>query len=120
MTRLPFLTLWQAEAPTEPIPIAEHLVCDPARWPFSFPWHKWRFDFAWDAPYFVAVELDGGQYAAPYGGRHARDSDRLKIQSSVALGWRVLQFSNQQWEADPLRCIELIRATLAVARGTSS
>ena len=72
---------------------------------------KWRFDYAWLAPYRVAVEIDGGQWVAG-GGRHNRDSDREKLNHAAADGWRVLRFSTQQVEKEPDACIELLRRAL--------
>lgn len=72
---------------------------------------KWRFDYAWLAPYRVAVEIDGGQWVAG-GGRHNRDSDREKLNHAAAEGWRVLRFSTQQVEREPDACIELLRRAL--------
>lgn len=72
--------------------------------------HDWRFDYAWPA-LKVAVEFDGGQWVA-HGGRHNRDSDREKLNAAGALGWRVLQFSNQQWERNSEGCIRIIKQAL--------
>lgn len=88
-----FLTLWNDRWPVQ----AEYRFAPPRRW---------RFDFAFVAER-VAVEFDGGQWVAN-GGRHNRDSDRAKLNEAAALGWRVLRFSNQQWEADPYGCILLV------------
>lgn len=90
------LAPWLAE------PVAEYRFLEKRRF---------RFDFAWPGQ-LVAVELDGGQWVA-HGGRHNRDSDRVKKNLAAAHGWRVLAFSNQQIEREPAQCVELIATALA-------
>ena len=102
---LPFLTLWASQYPAAPEPVAEYRF---------HPERRWRFDWAFPA-HLLAVEWNGGQYA-PGGGRHNSDRDREKILAAQALGWRVLQFSNQQWEQDPLGCLAQIHAVLVLPR----
>lgn len=80
------------------------------------PTRRWRFDWAFPLPGGaggVAIEVDGGQFA-PGGGRHNRDSDRWKMSEAAARGWLVLRFSGQMLEADPARCVELVRSALVV------
>lgn len=77
---------------------------------FALPDRKWRFDFAWPAA-ALAVEVDGGQWKAG-GGRHNTDADRDKLNRAAVLGWRIVRFSPQQIERDPLGCVELIRRCL--------
>lgn len=77
---------------------------------FAWPDRRWRFDFAWP-DHGLAVEVDGGQYA-PGGGRHAGDADREKLNHAAARGWRVLRFSPQQLERDPIGCVALVRRAL--------
>jgi very-short-patch-repair endonuclease len=97
-----FEHLWLHTYPAYPAPVAEYRF-DPVR--------KWRFDWAFPRDR-VAVEFDGGQWVIA-GGRHNRDSDREKLNHAAAHGgWRVLRFSNQQWEADPLACLALVKAAL--------
>ena len=96
---LPFLTLWQ-QTGLQP-PVAEYQFAPPRRWRFDYAWPDCR----------VAVEFDGGQWVT-HGGRHNRDTDREKLLEAGALGWICLRFSNQQWESDPLRCIDIIRRAL--------
>lgn len=74
------------------------------------PSRRWRFDFAFPAER-VAVEVDGGQWL-PRGGRHARDSDREKLNAAACLGWRVFRFSGSMLEQDPAGCIEQVREAL--------
>lgn len=77
---------------------------------FSPP-RRWRFDWAWPACR-VAVEIDGGQWAAR-GGRHNSDKDREKLNAAAAGGWRVLRFSGAMLAADPAGCIEQVQAALS-------
>ena len=95
---LPFLTLWTQTGLQSPV--AEYQFAPPRRW---------RFDFAFPAQR-LAVEFDGGQWVIA-GGRHNRDGDREKLNTAAAMGWRVLRFSNQQWERDPYGCVaQVLRA----------
>ena len=95
---LPFLPLWQQTGLQSPV--AEYQFAPPRRW---------RFDYAWPDSR-VAVEFDGGQWVFA-GGRHNRDSDREKLNAAAAMGWRVLRYSNQQWERDPYGCVaQVLRA----------
>ncbi len=96
---VPFMQLWASLG--LPAPVAEYRFSSGRRW---------RFDFAWPDK-LVAVEFDGGQWS-PYGGRHNRDSDREKMIPAAAAGWRVLRFSNQQWEKDPYGCMTLVAQEL--------
>jgi very-short-patch-repair endonuclease len=74
------------------------------------PPRRWRFDWAWPAA-LVAVEIDGGQWAAN-GGRHNSDKDREKLNAAAALGWRVLRFSGAMLTTDPVGCVDVLRAAL--------
>lgn len=71
---------------------------------------KWRFDLAWP-DYKVAVEIDGGQFKK-FGGRHARDTDREKINNAVILGWSVLRFSGEMIKKDPVLCIDQLNTLI--------
>lgn len=94
------LFLWHARIAGLPQPETEYRFCD----------RKFRFDAAWPDER-AAVEIDGGQWA-PGGGRHAKDADREKHNLAVLHGWRVLRFSGEMLEADPLTCIEQVRRLL--------
>jgi hypothetical protein len=66
------------------------------------PERKWRFDFAFPDE-LVAVELDGGIFAAENGqvaGKHARGAGRLKDyekrNAAAELGWLVLCYGPPQ------------------------
>jgi hypothetical protein len=91
-------------APELPPPVAEYRFAAPRRW---------RFDRAWPCPQGggLAVELDGGQWA-PQGGRHARDTDREKLNAAAAAGWRVLRFSGELLDHDPAGCLLVLRRAL--------
>ena len=73
------------------------------------PVRKWRFDYAWPAQR-VALELDGGQWAAR-GGRHNTDGDREKLNAAAACGWRVVRFSRTMLD-DPAACVAIVRAAV--------
>jgi len=110
MQAVDFLTLWRNLAPGDlPGPVAEYRF---------HPVRRWRFDWAWPAAARggVAVEIDGGQWAAG-GGRHNTDPDREKLNTAAALGWRVLRFSHAALVADPAGCIELAAAALILGDG---
>lgn len=55
------------------------------------PPRRWRFDYAWRWPEFVALEVQGGTFI---GGRHSRGpalrKEHEKLNAAVCLGWRVL------------------------------
>lgn len=73
------------------------------------PERNWCFDFAF-VEAKVAIECDGGQWQS-HGGRHARDSDREKLNEAAVLGWRVLRFSGAMLD-DPDACLGTIRRAL--------
>lgn len=66
-----------------PLPIAE--------WQFH-PTRRWKFDFGWGRPHFVALEIEGGVYAK---GRHTRgkgyEGDCEKYNAAALLNWRVFR-----------------------------
>lgn len=74
------------------------------------PTRKWRFDFA-IPDCKLAVEFDGGQWA-PSGGRHSRDSDRVKLNAARELGWTVFQYSNQQIATEIGECVAQVERWL--------
>ena len=95
------LTLIRQCAPHLPAPVTEYKF---------HPDRKWRLDLAWPAQR-VGLEVDGGQWAAA-GGRHARDSDRAKVNALAAAGWRVLHVSPQMFD-DPWPWIEALQKALS-------
>jgi very-short-patch-repair endonuclease len=75
---------------------------------------KHRFDWAF-VDDRIGVEVDGGQWAAG-GGRHAKDSDREKMNIAAELGWLVFRFSPDMLEKDPTACIEQVKRALVNQR----
>lgn len=67
---------------------------------------KHRFDWAFPE-YRIAVEVDGGQWSR-YGGRHATDTDREKLNIAASLRWLIFRFSPDQLKRDPERCVGLV------------
>lgn len=78
-------------------------------------WRRWRFDVAWPE-YSVAVELHGGSWI---GGRHTRPvglrSDCEKLNAAVLADWRVLVFTTDMLEEDPIGCISQVLKLLDLA-----
>lgn len=69
------------------------------------PTRQWRFDYAW--PEFkIAIEIHGAVYDGRWGGakgkagRHTRgkgfEEDRVKMNSAMCLGWKVIEASTGQ------------------------
>lgn len=88
-------------------PIAEHRFAPPRRW---------RFDRCWIKPsQMLAVEIEGGVWT---GGRHTRGkgytADVEKYNAAVLAGWRVLRFTSNMLEDDPVSCVDMIRQALGV------
>lgn len=99
---------WNIFALTQGTPISEPWVREHN---FDAAWKRnHRFDFA-RPDKMIAVEVDGGQFAAG-GGRHNTDTDREKLNIAAALGWRVFRFSVQQLEKDPGGCVDLVAGAL--------
>ncbi len=105
-----FIYAWRALAPRSPLTAFD--------WTAEYKFHasrKWRFDWAYPERK-IAVEVSGGQWAA-HGGRHSRDVDRDKKNHAAADGWRILEFSTQQLENDPVACIALVLRALGMGEG---
>lgn len=96
-----FIYYWRILKPKEKEPTPEYRFMSERRF---------RFDFAFPEHY-IAVEVDGGQWTT-HGGRHARDTDRGKMNLAASLGWRVFRFSPQMLERDPKWCIDIVAETL--------
>lgn len=79
------------------------------------PGRKYRFDFCFLAQK-LAVEIDGGQWAAG-GGRHNKDADRWKLNEAARAGYCVIRFSGTMLQEEPERCIQMVRDALAIVRG---
>ncbi len=100
-----FKTLLIQLANDLPAPVAEYQF---------LPGRKFRFDFAWPEPeYRLALEVNGGRYAFG-GGRHNTAADYHKIQTAVALGWRVFPVLPEQLRDDPHTVFDLLREALGV------
>lgn len=67
------------------------------------PVRLWRFDQAWPE-YLLALEIDGGSWV---NGRHNRaigfQKDCEKFNAATELGWRVLHYTYDMIESDPLK-----------------
>lgn len=119
-----FAAIWCAYAPGLPDPAPEHrfgaaIVGGPgkglrARLALA-GLRDWRFDWAWINER-VAVEVDGGAWM-PFGGRHAHDDDRRKLNAAAERGWLVLRYSPQMIDRDPLGVVRQVAETLSRARG---
>lgn len=80
----------------------------------------WRFDFAWPEQR-LAVEIDGGRHIVRHGakgtavgGRHNTDTDDEKLNEAAILGWRIMRFSKQALERNPLKVINTVRRGLGL------
>ena len=82
-------------------------------WPFVSEWkfdaqRRWRFDWA-NAERKLAIEIEGGVWS---GGGHTRgkgyQEDCEKYNAAAAAGWRVLRFTPQMVNRDPIGCVEII------------
>ena len=90
--------------------IARSSLPRPCREYLFAPGRKYRADFAWP-PQRLLVEVDGGQYKTG-GGRHNTDADRDKLNLAAILGYRVLRFSSQRVDSNPMRCVSEIEDAL--------
>ncbi len=73
------------------------------------PTRKWRLDWA-DVKKKIAIETEGGVWV---GGRHTSGSgfikDMEKYNAAVLLGWKLLRYTPQQFEAGiPIPDLEVI------------
>lgn len=68
----------------------------------------WYFDMGYTL-LRVAIEIHGGTRSW---GRHSRGAgmatDREKMNQALAYGWRVLEFTGEQVDRDPMHCAELV------------
>ena len=69
-----------------------------AEFQFAKP-RRWRFDYALVTQQ-IAIEIEGGAHS---NGRHTRGSgficDMEKYNRAIVLGWRVLRYTPQQFDA---------------------
>mgnify|MGYP006313071235 CR=1 FL=1 len=98
-----FARLWQSLAPNGAPPLVREFQ-------FAKP-RRYKFDFACVA-HKVAIEIDGGQWMK-FGGRHATDTDREKLNLAAWLGWRVLRYSPEMLDKSPYGVIEQVCDTIA-------
>lgn len=76
----------------------------------ELPFEEYRIDLA--APRaMLAVECNGGRWL-PGGGKHGGEADRRKIRRLTLAGWRVLEYSTELLDNDPLGIIAEIRQAL--------
>jgi hypothetical protein len=98
-----FLALCEAHG--LPAPVPEFRFCE----------RRWRFDFAWVQPYFVALEVDGGAWMAG-GGRHNRGkgflADMEKMNAATVMGWRVIRCTPQQVKTGEI--MDVLKEVLSV------
>ena len=81
---------------------------------------EFTFDFAF--PYkMVAVEVDGGNLLVRISkrtgkpvavGRHIQVADLIRNDRATAEGWRVLHFTKDMLERDPVFCVQCVREAL--------
>ncbi len=68
---------------------------------FALP-RRWAFDLCWPAPYFIALEIEGGVFM-PGGGRHTRGAgyrrDLEKYNRAAVMGYRVLRCLPEQFKS---------------------
>jgi len=82
----------------------------------EYAWHptrKWRADFAWLAPHWILLEVEGGTYS---GGRHVQgkgfEKDCIAYNEAALLGWRVLRVTGAMVKDG--RALALVERALAL------
>jgi very-short-patch-repair endonuclease len=77
------------------------------------PKRKFRFDFCW-RDYKLALEIEGGVYSH---GRHLQPKgytkDVEKYNLAVINGFKLLRFTGEMLDKDPVGCIEMVKGMLA-------
>ena len=76
----------------------------------EYKFDRWRIDCA-SPSHLLAVEVNGGRWL-PGGGKHATESDRKKIRRLQIAGWRVLEYTTDLLDTDPMGIIAEIREAL--------
>lgn len=76
----------------------------------EYRFDRWRVDLAIPSA-LLAIEVNGGRYL-PGGGKHGTERDRLKIRRLTLAGWRVLEYSTELLNTNPIGIIEEIREAL--------
>jgi very-short-patch-repair endonuclease len=105
---LAFLALWQQLAPHWPTPTLEHRF---------HPTRKWRFDLAWLAPYWLALEIDGSIWQK--GGHNTgkgMQRDREKDLAALKLGWRVVRITTDDLKKRPVQLVDDLKQLLGVVQ----
>lgn len=106
-----FLTQWKRLAERYPEPQSEVLFHPPRKWRLDYYWPA-RGEGGWPET-AVAVELEGGTYSR---GRHVRGkgfrNDCEKYNAALMDGIRVLRFTADMLDEDPVGCIQLIKEAL--------
>ena len=69
---------------------------------------KFRFDFSFP-DIKLAVECDGGQYVPNGQGKHNSDDDYTKRNHAALHGWKMMAFTANQIDKQPLQSIEFIQ-----------
>jgi hypothetical protein len=76
--------------------IAEALLPQPVRQLKGIPGRQFKFDFAWETPFMVVVEVEGGVYGKF--SRHTSMSgftaDCAKYNLATLQGWQVYRFTS--------------------------
>ncbi len=70
---------------------------------------KWRFDIAWPSAR-LALEIDGGNRI---GGRHTQQGDYDKLNAAAVQGWRVLRFTGEYVDKNPLDVAFIVKEALS-------
>lgn len=65
------------------------------QWEWQFCDRKWRFDLA-DASRRLAFECNGGKWSGGHRRGKAIEDENDKLNTAILMGWRVLQFTNEQ------------------------
>lgn len=94
-----FAEAWQQFSGGMSAPVAEYGFD-------KFAGRRHRFDWAF-IDERIGIEVDGGQWMT-LGGRHARDSDREKMNLAAEMGWLVFRFSTDMLRRDPAGCVEQV------------
>ena len=76
----------------------------------DYPFERYKIDLAWPSS-LLAIEVDGGQYAAG-GGKHGARADYVKTRRLTMAGWRLLRFTAGEVRDDPLGVIREIQEAL--------
>ena len=105
-----FTSAWENYGPRDlPYPIEEFA--------FNLPESKHRFDFCWPI-WSIALEVDGGGWK-PFGGRHSKDSDKVKQNLAVIAGYRIFHYSPKMLKDDPGGCVDQVVSVIRELNGSN-